>query len=365
MTARLAGVGMALALLTGAAGPALAAGQSLGLTVGLGSLYDSNLLGYSDAQRSSFEAGIHPERYSIETLDDLTWNPAVMLAWESNQGHGRRHVLRLRWEADLHQKDVTADFHSFSAGWREHFRGERRLALGYYRLPNYYLRQLEFSHPLPGVHLYERAEFDLGIASASWSQRLGRRVRGGVAYQHETRTYNDFFPERSSRTHQGELSVGLDRLPARATLDFTGAYRSSRADAGSAPAPHDVDLGYHGAAFGAGARRELGRLGRWRLGADVGYEFEARTYLSERPADKYHYQREDRQNAAEAGLRAQLRPHWVVRGFYRYENNHARLSSLVTSTAEVGSYTRHQAGLSLEWSGLLWRQVKAAPEEEE
>src|SRR5262249_28672495 len=153
------------------------------------------------------------------------------VAWELDQGEGRRHALRLRGDGDLHGRNGTADFRSASARWTETFRHDRRLSLGYYRTDDFYLRQLrdEDLDPALGDLRYRRAQFDLQIGSAGWRQRLGRRLSAGVSYQFEDRRYVPEFRERDSHTHQGELRLEWSRLPHRGVLGLQGSYRVSDA----------------------------------------------------------------------------------------------------------------------------------------
>ena len=136
-----------------------ARGQNLTVTAALSGYYDDNLLEYSDAQLRDFEAGAHPDRFSLESRDDVVLQPSLGMAWEMDSGRGRRHALRLRGEGDIPERNGTADFRSVSAGWRESFRGERRLALSYYLVPHYYLRQLldeDVVPAFPGLSRYRR-----------------------------------------------------------------------------------------------------------------------------------------------------------------------------------------------------------------
>jgi hypothetical protein len=351
----------------------LAAGQKLGLTAGLSSAYDSNLLQYSPEQLTLFDGGTKPDRFSIQTRDDLVWNPSAALLWEIDQGHGRRHALRLRGEGNFHQENGTADYRAGSVSWRESFRGERRLALGYYLLPHYYLRQLlaeDVVPTFPGLSKYRRAQFDLGIASASWSQRVAREQQVEVAYQFERRRYVAEFRERDSDTHQGEITWGVSSLPNRGAIQLGALYRKSVAKASDGDEvagvpPDDADVSYHGLGGQLSGRLEFGRRGRGRFLGDLGYEIAARHYDSGRPADKYHFGRNDLLNAFEVGLRCQYRPHWAARGFYRYETNDAKLGSAAPASADAGSYRQHQVGLSLEWSGDVWRSRASGSSGEE
>jgi len=360
-------LGLAVVALPGLAAPAK---TSLTMTLGLGSTYDNNFLEYSDPALRDFESGAHPDRYSIETRDDLVWGPSLGLGWERREAHGRRHALRVHAEGDFHQRNGTADMHSAGISWRESFRSDRRLTVSWFTIPRFYFRQVLDEDATPaysGLSRYRRAEFSLDIASLAWEQRLSRGPLIAAEYQFERRNYNDTFDERDSKLHQGDVAVRWDRLPHRTSIGAHGAYRASVAraeDGDETPgvAPDDADVSYHGMSLGTSGRWELARHRPWRVTADAAYELETRGYDSDRPADRFHFDRNDTRHTVEAGVRLS-RPRFAIGGFYRFENNHARLATTTLTATDAGSFRRDQVGVSIEFS--LIRRMKSASEDVE
>jgi hypothetical protein len=349
--------------------PAQAApGQTVTLSAGLFTYYDSNILEYSPGQIDDFNSGLHPARYSITTIDDAVFKPSLGLTWELDQGGGRRHAVSARWTGGFHARNSTADNGSIGISWRESFHGTRHLTAGYYRLPDYYLRQLYNDDwtAVPASVRYQRAEFGLQIASLDWSQRLGSKMRMRLGYQYEHRGYNPDFTERTSHLHQGEGGVSWIRLPRHGVIELHGGYRFSTAaaqdsDEVAGSASDDPDVSYHGALAGVRGRMDLTRGRSLQLGGDLGYDLETRAYDSSLATDRYHYGRSDVLNAIEVGLSASLRRHWSLRASYRYENNVASLGAVAPPGTDSGSYRVSQAGLSIEWTGdILHRRTYAS-----
>jgi hypothetical protein len=345
------------------------ASERIELGAGISTWYDSNPIQYSDTQRALFNAGLNPERFSIHSTDDVLWRPSISLTWIRAGDRGRARTVGLRGTGSFHSQDGTADFRSASATWRESFSSRSRLSLGGYYLPHYYLRQL-FDEDVvtAGVSKYRRAEFDLGIGSMAWRQRLSRRSRIEARYQFERRTYVHDFQERSSSTHQGEMAMEWVRLPRSGSLEVRAGYRTSLAkaedgDDAALAIPDDADVGYRGFVGGLGGDRELGRGRRWRLRGDLGYELETRHYTSSRLSDVSHHGRDDTNHAVEAGLRWSTRRGWSLRGFYRFEQNTANLAVPV-STVDLGSYTEHRLGLSVDRSITVWKRSPGVEDEE-
>ncbi|MEP7027138.1 MAG: hypothetical protein ABI960_00955 [Candidatus Eisenbacteria bacterium] len=343
-----------------------AAGQSLELSVGLMPFYDDNVLEYSDNQIAEIESGLHPDRYSIRSRDDLVVQPELGLVYRVDQGGGRRRIVRLRGIGRFNDKNATADDHALSAGWRESFQGGRTFAASYYTLPDYYLRQLydeDAVVPFPGLSKYRRAGFALKIPSVEYAQRLSHAVRAALDYQYERRNYNDDFNERDSGTHQVEAELALDRLRHRGRIAVLGGYRTSKArgsDGDSAGVtPDDVDVSYHGPIVGLSGRLGLGRGRHVRFDGDASYTLSGRHYTSDRPADKYHYLRQDWLHKFELGLGATIHRSLHARGFYRRKDANARLGTSAPPVSDSGSYRVNQVGLELDWVATLWHRASA------
>jgi hypothetical protein len=367
------GAAMVLALAFIALPAGAATTQRVTAGASLSTFYDSNVLEYSSDQRTLFEGGTRPDRYSLETLDDLVWNPGVTLGWERIGARGRRHALRLHGEGDFHQKNGTADFRAGSVSWREGWSRERRLSAGFYHLPEFYLRQLsdeDAQLAFPGLSRYRRAAFGLDIVSAGYSQRVRSSHALALDWQYERRRYHERFRERDSGTHDAEAGFGWTRLPRRGEFALKAGYRkcSARGDDGDeAPGvtPDDVDVSYHGWSAEARGGFDLGRAGPVRLAADADYTFSVRDFDSDRPADRYHFGRRDDLHEIEAGVSARWRRHWSVRGFGRYEHNHAALGASAPPSADTGDYARFLGGARLDWNATLWRSRSATAEGDE
>jgi len=345
--------------------PARAEGrQSLRLDLGIGSNYDDNILSLADHQIRDFESGLHPLRYSIHSVGDGVAEPSIALTWELDQGRGRSHALRLRGGGRYHFRNGTADDAEFSVRWTESFRRGRRLSVGYYRLNDYYFRQLrdEDLPALLGDLRYRRVSFDLQIVSGTWQQRLGRGKQVSLAYQHEKRDYVPEFRERTSGTHQGEIGLTWTRLPRRGRVELLAGYRDSNAEGVDGDevggVRDDDDLSYHGFEGGLAGRMEFRRVGSWRWGGDLAYELGTRAYDSPLVTDRYHYGRHDVANAGEVGLRLGYRPHWTLRAWYRLEHNVATLGTSAPPGSDSGSYHVNQVGLAVSWSGAIWHRTE-------
>lgn len=343
--------------------------QSLRLDLGLGSVYDDNILQYSDYQLRDFASGAHPLRYSIESTDDAIFKPSAALIWQLNRDRARSHTLRMRAEGNFHARNSTADFRTWSASWTEAFRRGQRLNLGYYKLHGYYLRQLrdeDFPAQL-GDYRYRRAAFDLQIGSVSWRRWFGRRLHGGLGYQYEDRRYVTEFKERDSGTHMGALNVGWGKPAGIDIIQASLAYRTSDAratDGDETPGGGDDDVSYHGIVVGAEGRMEFSRRGSWRFGADFDYKLQTRSYDSSLRSDLYHFGRNDVLNAATAGLRLGYRPHWSARAYLGIEHNRAHLGTSAPPSSDSGTYQVMQAGLAIGWTGQLWHQAASREDED-
>ena len=357
---------LALLSLLLVASTAHAAGSSLNLELSASLVRNDNFLEYSPNQITTFTAGTHPLRYAVSSIDDVILGPGATLTWELAERHGRRHALRAHWDGDFHKDNSGADYRNYSVRWTEGFSGGRRLALGFGRLDNFYVRQLRadgfpLPPPAPGPQndiLWRRAEFDQDAITASYRQPLQAHMDLGLNARHETRTYRAPFDERSSRANEGGLTLGFDGFAHDGSLDLSLGYRQSVAKAHDSVRKADsTDVSYHGLLAGVAGRRLLGRSGATRWFGDATLEYATRDYDSSKPerVDPYHVGRHDGLLAFEVGVRAAVR-RMSVRGFVRVENNTASLSPLATTVnpnTDSGSYHKNQFGLELSWNTEL------------
>ena len=337
--------------------------ERIRLGAGVGVMHDDNILQYSDGQIRTFEAGTHPDRYSIESIGDVVWEPSVSLAYFKDRGTRRGRMVRLRWSGSFHATNATADYGAGSLTWRESFSKGRAITFGVYELPNYYLRQLR-DEDIPlvtGVSRYRRASFDLTIGSVEWRQRVAPRTTLSLDYQYERRAYNDDFKERDSDTHV--VGLGGDWSPKAKPFSLAGsaAYRTSRAageDGDEVPGaqPDDADISYNGMVFSAGTRVDLAHGSSGRLEGEIGSGVSTRNYTTDRVNDTSHYQRDDLIFNMTIGLRWNPRGPFSVRGFYEHENDKTSFSSPAPPTSDPSSYSANLVGLSVDWGQSLWRR---------
>lgn len=355
--------GWAAALLLLSVSAHAAPSQSLRLNLGLGANWDDNFLEYSDGQISDFDSGAHPDRFSVESVDDVVLEPTVGLTYEKERDRGAGRTIRLRWAGSFQSKNATSDHLSGSFSWQEAFGKDRSLTLNGYLLPNFYLRQL-FDEDLPsgtGASRYRRAEFALKLASLAYRQRVLPRTLLSVSYQYERRDYNNDFLERDSDTH--ETGAGLDWTQRGGRLGFgaNGGYRSSNARAadGDDPGgvtPDDADVSYNGVVLGGDGHVDLARGRSGRLSAEAAYELRTRDYLSDRPADRSHFGRKDRLHDLTLGLRWNPPGPFSLRTYYQHENNHASFEALNPPATDPASYSENRIGASVTYGTTLWKR---------
>lgn len=364
MFRRLSPVALFLLLVSTSPAPVNASEQSLSLSAGVSTVYNSNFLEYSNNQLDRFKAGTNPLRFSLESTDDAIVSPGVSLTWELDQGSGRRHALRAHWDGDFHATNPGADYRSYSARWTESFSGGRRFAVGYGRMDHFFVRQLrdEDLPVLAGDARWQRAEFDQDAITASWRQDVGKGMNLGLAYRYETRDYVPAFVERSSKANQGEITLGWDGLPNRGELELSAGYRQTKADAtdGDGISGDDDDVSYHGLLGGVKGDMQLSRSKSMRWTGDAGVDVATRSYDSDLPVavDPFHAGRSDMLIGFEAGVRVDWK-RWDARLFGRIENNTADLGTGAgAATSDSGSYPKNQIGLAVSWSGDLWKSGK-------
>lgn len=341
--------------------------QTLSLDAACGAVYDDNVLQYSDSLLHAFTAGTRRDLFDLYSTDDVTFLPSVALTWTRARRSGVGSALRVAASGRYHAHDTQANDTAWSARWRQTLAPGRRVAVGYYWLPGYYLRQLRDEDAVPAYHRlsrYRRAAFDLGIATAELHERVARGLAVDGEFRSEHRAYVPAFRERTSTLRAGTLTLLASGLPARGSAEFAAGYAWSHARATDGDdtlntVPDDVDVGYRGPLGHLALRADVAHAGDWRLGADARLEVENRRFTSTRAGDLYHAGRRDAGLAEEVGLRLDPPGAWGVRVSYRHERNIARLGSAAPASADSGDYRQQQVGITVSYAADLWGGVRA------
>lgn len=188
----------------------------------LASYYDDNILRYSEKFIERFENGRDPDRFRVESLDDVIQRLDLTVDRDFAGLGGRRAEFTLDVGHRAYSRNSIKDWTRFSASVGQDLGLGRAFELSISWLPGFYVRHLRDSDLRgggPSVDPFQPFEFDKGDVRLDYSHRLGidHRARwhlGLASFRHV-----DAFREFDS----DNVFAGL-RLDSRLSRTFRLSY---------------------------------------------------------------------------------------------------------------------------------------------
>ncbi|MCK4414116.1 MAG: hypothetical protein KAY32_11275 [Candidatus Eisenbacteria sp.] len=115
-------------------------------------IYDNNICRYSDDSLAEFRAGTRPERYAIETEDDLILNPTIQFELAHKRLlFNKRTRLRVRYKRWEYPRNGIKTNEEINLRFRQSFRRYDYLEATYTYAPNSYIKELSDRPPFSSL----------------------------------------------------------------------------------------------------------------------------------------------------------------------------------------------------------------------
>lgn len=111
----------------------------------LASIYDDNILRYSDKFIQRFEDGRDPDRFRVSSLDDLIHRADLQASRDFTGLGGREGRFRVDIGHRAYQRNSIKDWTRFALSWRQELRRDRSLEVTANWTPNFYVRHIRDS----------------------------------------------------------------------------------------------------------------------------------------------------------------------------------------------------------------------------
>jgi len=179
----------------------------------MGFIYDDNICRYSDASLTEFNLGLFPERYAIETEDDLIVNPAIA----AEVGHAKllfdkQTRVRVRYQRWQYARNDIKTNEEINLRLRQNVRAADYFEATYTYAPYNYIKQLSDRPPFESrtvERVYLPFEITRNSFSAAYFWRAKSWARVRVSGSRVLRYYNRPFLENDLWEWSGQLYVDL------------------------------------------------------------------------------------------------------------------------------------------------------------
>jgi hypothetical protein len=315
--------------------------------------YDSNAFRYSDSDLDDYLDGERPDRYPMESADDLGVEPTAQLALQRDEPGGRTTKLSLEAGVRLPVVNPDKGFARLSAVLREE-RDDAFVAFRCVAVPHYLIRDVWDPDAADGDGAYLPcgyamqgfgAEVGWGSRidlSARWEYREYRYDAEFIEYDAQAMTAGVTATIRPRRGLRVDLGYDLRQSVARG-YDEDGETRATSDDSDTS---HDQD------SYGVRARWETGRL--WGRPAVVTLRgsLARRFYLTGKSGmeDPYHSGRHDTYGTVAGSLGVALNGRARVEAFAEWTARRAH-SDAVTDIGRTKDFDAARLGVRLTLEG--------------
>ncbi len=231
--------------------------------VGLDFIYDTNFLGNSDDYLADWHAGIDPEKFIMNTEDDLVLAPSIDLEVRRQFfacGQTRLRAKIKHWEYLSNPIKNNMEFNYYL---RQYVGKGRSLEFSYFYSPEQYIRQLGDREPYtpaedPSKVLQFR--FTKNVLALTYRHKFNKKLSGTLILESNLRYYNQPFIENDVNCKEVRSVLYWSfhkrwRLQADYCYEFAAARARDTVEE-TIPTSDDSDGTYH---------RDLYRLGfRWK-----------------------------------------------------------------------------------------------------
>jgi len=332
---------------------------SIRADVRFASLYNSNILQYSNGDMDVFLSRLSASRFAIKSLDDVVFRGTASVSVSRLLVGSRPSRLHYSYVRNALDENPIADSYSHFASYQQPLSGTGWISVAYSRVAHTYLRHLwdvdftapylSYPHYQPAVISIRRVRIEGGFRTGeawAFSARVGRARLG----------YSAAFRERDSRSW--ELAAqATDGQAGAITLTLEPRFTSRVAD-GRDPAHPELpdslrdDTSFREWGLGADLEFPKGRF-LW-IPAEVGIElrYENRAFTTDRRADVNHHGRHDRNGLFGVTVEKQIEKGVGLFGTFRFESQSTSGATAVGERSEAGTFRQTVAGggIHLSWS---------------
>ncbi|MCF7919526.1 MAG: hypothetical protein K9N06_06410 [Candidatus Cloacimonetes bacterium] len=305
--------------------------------------YNSNILNYSENDRDAFENNINPEKFLIESLDDMIMGFKYNLKSRYYSFDGHTQIINLGINYKKYLNNEIKDDINVQAGIKQYFSPKLITSLSYSFYPEIYLRQYK-SVIDNEYHNYEYAKNGYS-AELEWKALKNLDLRLNADYSQLY--FNEWFTEYDADVITANCYL-IWKLNPRLTTEFRYAFRIATADAEEAYQPASVSVIKDGSFDGniIGVKLKFRRfLADYTL--NLGYRLEDKFYSSGFEGDDYHIERDDYIHTGSMSIYVPLAKNLNMVLHAEYEERETR--SPFTNVIRDKEYNTWNSGISFAY----------------
>jgi hypothetical protein len=334
----------------------------LEINFGLATIYDDNILKYSDKYLERFMNGEDYGRFHIDTYDDIILNPTLQIVSSYRFIGKLKSEFSVDFNPRFYMVNDIKNWSSFAVGYRQFFTKKASFKLSYSYIPDFYIRHfrdddwVEVYRYTPET--FQPMEFSKDMLSFyihnTFFKNTGVRLTLGYAKYY----YNEHFTEYDS----DDLSFAvrfIQPLHKKVKMEIGYIFTNSDANAYDEPGEigensDDADADFDEDGFILDLTWQLPEIKKFKnsLGANAGYERRYYTTDNSVFADPEHRGRLDEILSLAFDYNIKLNKSLQLTAFYRWIGRNSGTNSVVNSeyVSIEKDYRQGQVGLEIDYT---------------
>ena len=333
----------------------------LNVALGLTSMYDDNILKYSEEYINRFLNQEDEGRFQIETYDDVVLSPEIQLDVTYRIFHGLNTALNAEYKLTGFVMNEVKNRSFLSFGLRQFITKKASIKISYNYIPEFYVRHFRdddwvevIGYTTESFKPFSFTKNNYGIEAQNTFMK-NTRIRLGIDYAHYY--YNQHFTEYDCNNLAYEINLrqSVNKL---LKVEFGYTYTQSKAkgydEAGETRLlSNDADGSFNDNLFLIRALYNLPEIRKIKHGVDVKCEFGKRYYTSEKSPeqDQFHVGRTDNNLFLNGSYIMELSKAIEVSAFFNWFNRKAdsEVEQNKQLISEEKDYNQHQVGLAFTY----------------
>lgn len=311
--------------------------------------YNSNILRLSEENIEEFKHGEKPEKYHINSADDIVTEMQGEFGIKHTYLTGHTQIDRISLKYTKFWNNGIKDYIYLKAELKQYFSKYLYVSVKYFYYPDLYINH--YKSVLDDTYHEFSYEKDIYRFLVHWEPQNWLQLK--YTFDYEKHFYNECFPEYNATNYDHEIDVTL-LSKANHNAEFRYTYTISSADGEDAFDPESMpsrirDASYESNTYYVSLATpfHLGRLPD-EFVTSYSIEFEERFFQSAKPTsvDPFHAGRKDNILTINLATTYPLSRTFGIKAFYEYKMRDT--SSPLGYVEAEKEYDLHKAGLSIK-----------------
>ncbi|MDP8201463.1 MAG: hypothetical protein P9M11_04920 [Candidatus Tenebribacter burtonii] len=313
--------------------------------------YNSNILNLSQSDLDRFESGIEPNKFSLETSDDMITSAKVVLNLKHRLMAGHTQINRITVKYDKFLKNGFEDNYYMEFALKQYLSKKLNFGIYYYYHPGIYVNR--YDSVLDDENIFR--DFTYSKNNYIWkvNYSLNSKFQFNYKFGFSQLFYNEYFTEYDAENFENGIEI---KIIPKDWININAGYifKISNAKAGDAfSCPELVTIIKNGSYitdifdltinFPA-----LISVFSKPVNFTLGAKYEDIFFQAENQLDEYHYGREDKIVTFDSDAKYKITNDFSLKYFYKYKFRNT--NSPFTNVEVDKEYNLYETGLLIVFS---------------